>query len=626
MTSATSPTSTSAAPGGVRVPRRALRGSADDGAGRHATRPWARWLVPTAALAMWVATIATMHPDALTPWGLLPEFPAPFWVALVGTLLSATLLTQAARVRHLLLLAHTAVLVLLLYATAAAVEPVPRGTSVYKHVGIVQYIERYGSVDSRIDIYHRWPGFFSVSAWFSQLAGLPDPTSYAGWAEPFFATIDALLVWCCVQAVTRSVRNAWLATLLFTAGNWIGQGYFSPQAFGYVLMLGVLLLVLVSLQGPSNRFGSWVERRVRRIVRARVPSREEGPFQDSGHRLQVAAIVLLMDVVLAASHQLTPYVLLLQLGALAVTGYLRPWWLALGAGVMTIGYLIPNLSYVVHTFGLLSAPDPLANATQKNVDGTPIFEAHLVTIVAALSFLSVFALALVGVVRRARAGFVRGATVVAILAFASPGMLAGQSYGGEARLRVMLYALPWACAGACWAISPTGWRRARAAVWAPVAATTWFATAFVIFFFGHEDLSMLTPGEIGAAAFLSNPANVKPDSVVILAAPNFPDRYGPLYFRAGISVPALSYDRFGVTRPLLFPDEADVDFVADKIRGSSGRQNGYLVFTRGSANWARDYQLYPPYALRAFEGEVARSPRFRLVYDRPTARVYELVK
>ena len=50
-------------------------------------------------------------------------------------------------------------------------------------------------------------------------------------------------------------------------------------------------------------------------------------------------------MVLAASHQLTPYVLLLQLGALAVAGYLRPWWLAIGAGVMTIGYLIPNLSY-----------------------------------------------------------------------------------------------------------------------------------------------------------------------------------------------------------------------------------------------------------------------------------------
>jgi hypothetical protein len=608
-----------------RVPRRAS-GSTPPTTESAPARAWVAWLVPGAALVLWVATIARMHPDDLSPWGLLPEFPLGYWLALMGLVLSGTVLTQRARLRHLALMAHTGVLILVLYATAPAIEPVPRGTSVYKHVGIVQYIERFGSVDSNIDIYHRWPGFFSVSALFSQLAGLPDPTSYAAWAEPFFATIDALLVWCGVQAVTRSMRNAWLATLLFTGGNWIGQGYFSPQAFGYVLMLGILLLVLVSLQGDANRFGGWVEGRVRRIARVRVPTRVEGPYPATGFRLRIAGIVLLMDIVLAASHQLTPYVLLLQLGALALAGYLRPLWLAFGAGVMTIGWLIPNLSYVVNTFGLLSAPDPLANATQKNVDGVPIFEARLVTIVAGLSFVSVFVFALVGVIRRARAGYVRGATVLAILTFASPGMLAGQSYGGEARLRVMLYALPWACAGACWAMSPTGARRVRRALWAPITATGWFTLAFVVFFFGHEDLTLLTPGEINAAKFLSDPSKVKPNSVVLQMSPNFPDRYGPLYFRAGIGIPALSYERFGVEHNLLFPSQADVDFAASKIRGDCGCQNGYLVFSRGSAHWARDYQLYPPYALRAFESEVARSPRFRIVYDQPTARVYELVQ
>lgn len=613
-----------------RVPRRAPRPSEGAGtvlpASAQRSRPWVWWLAPSVGLLLWIATISTMHPDDLTSWGLLPVFPPSFWVALVGLVLSGTVLTQRAQLKHLALMAHVGLLILVLYATAPAIEPVPRGTSVYKHVGIVQYIEQYGAVDNRIDIYHRWPGFFSLSAFFSELSGRVDPTSYAGWAEPFFATIDALLVWCCVQAVTRSMRNAWLATLLFTAGNWIGQGYFSPQAFGYVLMLGILMLVLVSLQGDANRFGRWVEGRVRRVARVRVPTRVEGPYPETGRRLRIAGMVLLMDIVLAASHQLTPYVLLLQLGALALAGYLRPLWLAVGAGLLTVAWLVPNLNYVINTFGLLSAPDPLANATQKNVEGTPIFEARLVTIVAGLSFVSVFVLALVGVVRRARRGYVRGATVLAILAFASPGMLAGQSYGGEARLRVMLYALPWACAGACWAFSPTGVRRVRRALWVPVAGVAWFATAFVVFFFGHEDLTMLSPGEVGAAKFLSDPANTKPNSVVVLMAPNFPDRYGPLYFRAGIGIPALSYSRFGVDHQLLFPDETDVDFAAEKIRGDCQCQNGYLVFSRGSAHWARDYQLYLPNALKAFEGVVARSPRFRLVYDTSTARVYELVK
>jgi hypothetical protein len=336
-------------------------------------------------------------------------------------------------------------------------------------------------------------------------------------------------------------------------------------------------------------------------------------------------LVLLFDGVLSASHQLTPYVLLLQLGGLMLAGYLRPWWLAIATGVVTIGYLLPNLRYVIDTFGLFDAPDPLANATQKNALGTPIFEGRVVLYIGALSFVSVFVLALVGVARRARLGYVRGAVVLAMLAFASPGMLAGQSYGGEARLRVLLYALPWGCAGACWALSPDNVRRAGARAWLPLANASWFALAFVIVFFGHEDQMLMSPGEVGAARMLSDPSKVSAHSVVVLVAPNFPARYGPLYFRAGGEVPALSFDQFGKTHPLLFPSQDDVDFVARKIQGDSDR-DGYLVFTRGQSNWARDFQLYPPFALRAFEGEVARSPRFRIVYDTPTARIYQLVR
>ncbi|MDX6266873.1 MAG: hypothetical protein QOD70_1613 [Frankiales bacterium] len=613
------------------VPRRVPRNPAGSAMRERvlpeaATRSWIWWAAPLIGLAIWVATIATMHPGDLGPWGLLPEFPFAYWVAVAGVLLSGVLLSQRRRLQHAALLAHAVVLTLLLYAIAPAIEAVPRYTYTYKHIGITEYIERYGSVDTNIDIYHRWPGFFSLSALFSKVAGLPDPTSYAAWAEPFFATLDGLLVWCCVQALTRSARHAWLAALLFTACNWIGQNYYSPQAFGYVLMLGVLLLVLVSLQGPPNRLGSWVERRFRGLFRVTAATREEAPFPRSGSPLRVAGLVLLLDAVLVASHQLTPYILLLQLGGLMLAGYLRPWWLAIAAGLVTIGYLIPNLSYVVNTFGLFNAPDPLANATQKNVDGTPILEGRIVMYVGALSFISVFLLALIGVIRRARLGYIRSAVVLAMLAFASPGLLAGQSYGGEARLRVLLYALPWGCAGACWAMSPDNARRVGARVWAPVANAAWFVLAFVIVFFGHEDLQLLTPGEVGAAAALSDPSKVAPESVVVLLDPNFPARYGALYFRAGSELPALSYDQFGQTHALLFPDQGDVDFVADKILADSGTHNGYLVFSRGQETWARDYQLYPPYALRAFEGEVARSKRFRIVYDTPTARIYQLVR
>jgi hypothetical protein len=588
-------------------------------------RPWLGWLPVAAGLVLWLVVLAGLHPDALGSYGLLPELPWAFWAALVLVVGSAVVQAHAARLRQLLLLGHLGVVLLVLYATAPAVEDVPRYTYTYKHIGITQYIERYGTVDKNIDIYHRWPGFFSLSAWFSQLAGLPDPTSYAAWAEPFFASLDALVVWACVQAVTRSARHAWLGALLFTVSNWVGQDYYSPQAFGFLLMLGVLLLVLVALQAEPGPVGRWVETKVVRWLRVRAPLADDGPFVRTTQQARVAGLVLLLDAVLAASHQLTPYVLLAQLGALVLGGYLRPWWVALGAAMVTIGYLVPNYSYVVQTFGsLLSAPDPLANATSKTVEGTPVTSSKVILLLGGLCFLSVFTLAFVGVVRRARRGHVRDGVVVAVLAFAPPGLLAAQSYGGEARLRVLLYALPWCCTAACWAWAPDGVRAVGRRVWAPLATAGWFTLCFVWVFFGHEDQHLLTPGEVGAAALLSDPSRVQSDSVVLLMAPNFPARYGPLYFRLGGQLPALSYESFG-KRPLLFPDQDDVDAAAAVIDG--GRQRpGYLVFSRGQENWARDYQLYPPYTLKAFEGAVASSPRFRIVYDKPTARIYELVR
>jgi hypothetical protein len=608
----------------------ALRAAGPAGGPPRPGRSWPAWLVPVGALGLWVWSLATTpitDQTELGPYGLVPALPWTFWLGLAAAVVSGVVQTQQERIRHGLVLAHLTVVLLMLYATAPALEEVPRYTYTYKHIGITQYIERYGSVDKTIDIYHRWPGFFSLSAWFSQLAGLPDPTSYAAWAELYFAALDALLVWAIAQAATRSARLAWGATLLFTVGNWVGQDYYSPQAFGYVLMLGVGLCTLLGFQSRPGPVGRFVERLGCRVLRVRhrvddAPTRLPGPLS---YRLPV--LVLLFDAVLAASHQLTPYVLLLQLGALAVLGLLRPWWVVLGAGLVTIGYLLPNFDYVVNTFGLLSTPDPLANATTSTVDGTPVFEETVILGAGLTALLLTFGLGAAGVVRRARRGYVRQALVVAVLAFVPPVTLVAQSYGGEARLRVLLYALPWCCAAATWVWSPGQERRPGRRLWAPLAATGTMAALFSLLFFGHEDYNLLSRGEVAAAAYVSDPDHVPVGSSVMVAAPNFPARYGPLYFRLNFDFPALSDERFG-ERALLFPRSTDVDeairlLTADGL-GDTGR--GYLVFSRGQEAWARDYQLYEPHALRAFEGAVARSPRFELVYDRTTARIYELVR
>lgn len=595
-------------------------------AGATPTRAsWVAWTAPVLALALWSWAMAVTDITALGSYGLIPRFPLAWWAALVVLVASSTYLVQRPRVPHLALLGHLGVLVLVLFGSAPALEAVPRYTYTYKHIAITQYIELYGSVDPAIDIYHRWPGFFSLSAWFSQVAGLPDPSRYAAWSELYFAVLDALLVWAAAQAVTRSVRMAWSAALLFTTANWVGQNYYSPQAFGLVLMLGVLLLCLLALRTRPGPVGRWLERVVIKVFRVHAEPVEPVDSTLGVSAARILGLILLMDAVLAASHQLTPYVLLMQLGILVLLGLLRPWWTVLGAGAVTVGYLLPNFGFVVKKFGLFSAPDPLANATASTFDGTPDSVQRTISVIAAVTLLFVFGVAFAGMVRHARRGHVRDALVVAVLAFSPPLMLVAQSYGGEARLRVFLYALPWCCAAIGWVWSPSGQRlRTRRALLVPGLAVGGLVASFSFLFFGREDINLLTPDEVGAAAYLFAPSSAKPGAVVMLVAPNFPARYGPLYFRQALTdLPVLTYDGFG-SRPLLFPSQADAEAAAEIIE-SKGGSSGFLVFSQGQEAYARDYALYAPHALRAFEGQVAQSPRFRLVYNKPTARVYALV-
>lgn len=587
--------------------------------------PLLAWLVAAVAAALWGVALTQTDVTALPSLGLLPVLPRLFWVGLVIAVAGAVVLTHTRRLRHGPLLAYLGLLLAMLYATAPALEDTPRYTYTYKHIAITQYIERYGSVDKTIDIYHRWPGFFSLSAWFSEVSGLFDPTSYAAWAEVYFTAIDALLVWACVHAVARSQRTAWQATVLFTITNWVGQDYYSPQAFGYVLMLGVLLVCVVALRARPGPFGRLVERIVAFVFRTRGEPRSWATTGFTrGPTGRAIGLAVLLDAVLAASHQLTPYVLLMQLGALVVGGYLRPWWVLVAAGLTTVGYLVPNYDFIVNKYGLFASSDPLANARGQTVDGIPAPDQLLIQHLALGSAGVCFLLAFIGLVRRARRGHLSDGVLVGALAFTPVLTLVAQDYGGEAKLRVYLYALPWLCIGLAWVFSPEGEPRSWLPTLVPVGLSLGLTAAFVAQFLGREDINILTRDEVGAAAYLFNSTNVQPGSVLMLTSPSFPARYGPLYFRLSrADLPALTYHNFG-ERPLLFPREGDVDAAAALIEAEQG-SDGYLVFSQGQAAYARDYQLYPPYALRAFEGAVAQSARFRIVYDRPTARVYRLV-
>ena len=105
---------------------------------------------------------------------------------------------------------------------------------------------------------------------------------------------------------------------MFCLGNWIDQDYLSPQAFGFFLYLVVVALLLTVLSARAGAPTSWRPAALLVWWRARTP-------EEPDRRLRVGALllVLLLCVVMVASHQLSPFMLLVAVAALVVLG--RSW-------------------------------------------------------------------------------------------------------------------------------------------------------------------------------------------------------------------------------------------------------------------------------------------------------------
>jgi GNAT superfamily N-acetyltransferase len=424
------------------------------------------------ALTCWLLGMRGVDTSSLGEWGLLTAL-GPLWfvaAAVVIALLVVELSTR--RSSEIGTASAVALFTVLLYATPAVLEAVPRFGWVYKHVAVVLSFQGDGAGSATLDVYQRWPAFFTAAALLDRVARVGDPLTYAAWAELAFALLDGVLVLAIARRFSPDRRWAWLAVVLFTATNWVNQNYFAPQSFAFSLALAEFLLVLTLLHREPGRTGRWLERSASRLLGGRGVVAAAGPATHADVDVAVvpprarhaaAALVLLLHVAITASHQLTPYLLVLALVPLFVVGYAGPRWLGPVLVVITVAYLVPNAEYVQQKFGLFSL-DPLANATNTTVDRAALPIASLLQGRAAL-LLTVIAYGLggLGLVRRVRAGSPRSALVVGWFAFSPALMLAGQTYGGEGRYRVVLFSAAWLALAGAWAFRPTDRPRRRAA-------------------------------------------------------------------------------------------------------------------------------------------------------------------
>ena len=150
--------------------------------------------------------------------------------------------------------AHATVLVVMLYGTAPLVYSEGRYAWFYKTIGVVQYVNTHGQLNRHIDIYQNWPGFFAFTAWFGRVAGVASPLAYAKWTQLVVELLSLPLLYLIYDALSLTVRQRWTAVLLYSAGNWIAQDYFSPQALGMLLSLGIMAMAVTWLyvQQPAK--------------------------------------------------------------------------------------------------------------------------------------------------------------------------------------------------------------------------------------------------------------------------------------------------------------------------------------------------------------------------------------
>jgi hypothetical protein len=569
------------------------------------------------ALVAWRFSLADVDVWHLGSYGLPPALPALWYAALALALVGAVSAICTPGAGTALAVAYVLLVALLLYGTVPALSPEPHYAWTYKHIGVVRYLEAHGRVDPRIDIYNRWPGFFALGAMLQALAGRTDPVAVADWAEAGFLMLDALAVMVAVRAVLGETRVAAGAALVFVLTNWVGQTYYSPQAFAFLLALALLAIALGHLRRSEGSCSARLGRLVGRV--GRVPQLPATTPPQRWPRAAAVALVLLLDAVIVASHQLTPYMLLIGVALLMVVGVLRPWWLLAAMAAMTFAYLGLNLHFIQHNYGVFTSIDPFNNIYVEKFPATPtagkVFNTDVQLLLIAATWLATAGASL----RLLRCGVLMQALPFLVLALSPFAIVLGQNYGGEASLRIILFSSPWTGALIAWGLATVSRPRLRWTLWA--ATVVVFAALFVPSFLGQEELNMISPREVRASAWFY--AHARRHSVLVLAAPGFPYRYGGSYPEyagpEGDANPNLLQDAEFRGRRL---GSRQLPAVAARIRQYA--HHGYLAFTRDESAYAENLGITPAGALAGLEAAVRASRKFRLVYANPDAQIFEL--
>ncbi len=559
-------------------------------------------------LVIFVESLHRVSLGRMTGLGLISVLPVS---ALAGTgllVLAFVLMLALHRPRPLMLGAMLVAIVFCLDAVAAIAEPEPRFATAYQIAGFVEYISRTGHTAPAINAYFSWPGFFALTGFVESVIGQHDLTPVLRWWPMVIDLLCLVPLWAIMRNLRVNWRAQWLALLLFSAGSWVGQDYFSPQSFNYLLYL-VFVAILLTWFGTGAVTAG-----------ARTPG--ELPSRQLGYAERVILLLVLIAIFMTSTvtHQLTPFLMLATCAALVVArrctltglpvllGVILIGWISFGA----VGYWSGHLSAIFGGIGQLGA-NVTASVGARLTGSTPEHQ-HVLYIRVGFAAV-VMAMAGLGLLRRRHAGVSDRALVVLICV---PFLLAGlQSYGGEVGLRVYLFALPAASVLAACLFFPDlhPGRRSWPALASAALVAVIFAGGFLGARYGNEAFEQTPPGELTAMNYLYAHDGAGIRLAWLSSAP------------AVDVTPQMPWAYRDIEKVSYLPVQAPRDPMAVAGLVASLRRLGpgtYLIAARTQGTYLEQAASYPPGWGGRFRASMTAAPGVRVVFADRDAIIYTL--
>ncbi len=587
--------------------------------GGSATRPqflrYGPVLLVAAAALLWGVSLSGIDIRGMNDLGLVSVLPPTFYVALLLLTAGFCLIVYQRRSTALPGMLLIGVLVLMLCGTMALVGQVPGFGPAWRHVGVTEYVLRHGSVDPNIDAYFNWPGFFILSAFAVQVAGLRNAIGLVPWAPIFFNLLYLGPLIVIFNSATDDRRVTWLGIWFFYLANWVGQDYYSPQALGYFLYLVILGILLRwfrvaskpaqgrgqrlrILSGPLGRARSWLAPEEGRSVASR-------PWQ----RVGLLLVLIALYAVTVVSHQLTPFAVLAAATVLVLFRRVSLRTLPVLMAVMTATWLtymaVPFLSSRLPQ--MVSNVGSVGTAVGTNVTerlGGSVQHALVVRVRMVMACLT-WGLALAGLCRYLRKSS-RDVSYL-LLGVAPFPLVLLQSYGGEMLLRVYLFSLPFAAlfVGVLFsspAQAPRSWRKTAALGLVSVC----LLGGFYVVRYGNERQDAFTAQELLAVRHLYSIA--RPGSLVVTSSSNLPYKFQDYekYHYALVGDDILAGDTNSITR---------------LMRGSQ-YPAAYLILTRAQRAHLELFHGLAPAVWDEVEKTLRQSPALQLEFANDDAAIF----